>query len=199
MSTKNIVIDLLFLASIAICIVSLAIGYSKAEAREPDSAAYKAIAGVGKTTEPTQEPTEPETIATEPTITLYDIPLDADLQKHIIQVAEAHGIDPKIIFAMAHKESTYRTDAIGDSGNSLGLLQIQPRWHSERMDKLGCTDLLDPYQNVVVGVDYLCELLSRYGDMGKALTAYNRGHYAGTVTEYAWTVLAKAESYQVIQ
>lgn len=141
----------------------------------------------------TTEPTEETTVATEPPVVLYDVPLDKDLQLHIIENSEEMGIDPAIIMAMAYKESTYRTDAIGDGGNSLGLLQVQPRWHSARMDRLGCPNLLDPYQNVVVGIDYLCELLNRYGDMAKALTAYNRGHYNGTVTQYAKTILAQAE------
>ena len=145
---------------------------------------------------PTEEVTEATEEATE-TVVLYDVPLGEELQLHIISEAESKGIDPAIVMAMAWKESTYRADAIGDGGNSLGLLQIQPRWHGGRMDKLGCGDLLDPYQNVTVGVDYLCELLSRYGDMGKALTAYNRGHYAGEVTNYAWSVMAKAEDLVV--
>lgn len=148
-------------------------------------------------TEEVTEPTEIETIATEPPTLLYDVPLNDDLQIHIIETANAHDIDPAIIFAMAWKESTYRTDAIGDSGNSLGLLQVQPRWHSGRMEKLNCTNLLNPYQNVVVACDYLRELIDRYGSMDKALTAYNRGHYAGVVTDYATTVMAKASELVV--
>jgi soluble lytic murein transglycosylase-like protein len=134
-----------------------------------------------------------KTVDTEPPVVLYDVPLDAELQLHIIEEADEHGIDPAIVMAMAYKESSCRPSAIGDGGKSFGLLQIQPRWHSARMNKLGCADLLDPYQNVVVGIDYLCDLLSKYGDMGKALTAYNRGHYNGTVTQYAKTILAHAE------
>lgn len=62
------------------------------------------------------------------------------------------------------------------------------------MEKLGCTDLLDPHQNVVVGIDYLAESIRRYdGDVAKALVAYNAGHYNGTVTAYAKSVLEKAE------
>lgn len=146
----------------------------------------------------TTEVTIESTTATEPTeviqeITLYDVPLDAELQRYIIDSAEANGIDPAIIMAMARKESTYRAEAVGDGGNSLGLLQIQPRWHKARMKKLGCTDLLDPYQNVTVAVDYLCELLNKHGSIDKALTAYNQGHYNGTVTKYAKTVLAYAK------
>jgi soluble lytic murein transglycosylase-like protein len=144
-------------------------------------------------TEETTIVTEPPTTAeTEPPLVLYDVPLDVELQLHIIEQAEEHGIDPAIIFAMAFRESTYNPKCIGDGGNSYGLLQVQPKWHKKRMEKLGCTDLLDPYQNVIVGIDHLCELLSRYGNIAKALTAYNKGSYNGTVTQYAKNVLATA-------
>lgn len=123
-----------------------------------------------------------------------NIPLDKHLQAYIIKQAHANGIPPQIVMAMIDRESDYDVTCIGDGGDSYGLMQIQPKWHSKRMDKLGCTDLLDPYQNVAVGVDYLAELLDRYdGDMAKALVAYNQGHYKGTITAYAKGVLAKAE------
>jgi soluble lytic murein transglycosylase-like protein len=159
-----------------------------------------------ETTEAITKPTETETADTEPSVTeeaepvtLYDVPLDEELQLYIISEAEAHGIDPAIIMAMAFRESNYDPGAIGDNGNSYGLLQVQERFHKERMQRLGCTDLLDPYQNVTVAIDFLCELLNKYGDMGKALTAYNRGHYAGTVTQYAKTILVNAEELGVIK
>lgn len=195
MNKKDVVIDSIFLIALAFTVIVLLadiyVGRTNAEAA----------------CEPTATPTAEETIeditvietteATEP-VDLYDVPLEADLQLYIIDQAEAHGIEPAIVIAMAFKESSYRADAIGDGGNSLGLLQVQPRWHSERMEKLGCPNLLDPYQNVTVAVDYLCELLSRYGSIDKALTAYNRGNYSGTVTQYAKTVLAKAEGLELM-
>ena len=123
-----------------------------------------------------------------------EIPLDAEVQHHLVAMCRERGIDPAIIFAQIWRESNFRAHVIGDRGNSFGLMQIQPRWHSARMDKLGVTDLLDPVQNVTVGIDYLDELIDRYdGDVAKALTAYNRGHYNGTVTQYALDVLAEAE------
>lgn len=133
------------------------------------------------------------TEATEPAIKLYDVPLEEDLQIHIINLCEEKHIDPAIVMAMAYKESTYRTDAIGDGGKSYGLLQVQPRWHYKRMQELGCTDLLDPYQNVMVAIDYLADQIERYGDLAKGLTAYNAGSYKGTITKYAKTVMAMAE------
>lgn len=198
-SKKEIVIDAIFLIVMALVVIGLLInihvsGKSTAEAaHEPTVAAT-----TEETEEPTQEPTETEPQETTPPVTLYDVPIATEVQLHIISEAEAHGIDPAIIMAMAFKESTYRTDAIGDGGNSYGLLQVQPRWHYERMVKLGCTDLLDPYQNVTVAVDYLAEQIDRYGgDLAKGLTAYNRGQYTGTVTQYAKTVMAKAEELAV--
>ena len=122
------------------------------------------------------------------------IPLAAELQDYIVKKCEAVNIRPSVAFAMIYRESTYKADAIGDGGNSFGLMQIQPKWHYERMVKLNCTNLLNPYHNVTVGIDYLAELILRYdGDTAKALVAYNRGSYAGTITEYADAVLSEAQ------
>ncbi len=177
---------------VAVCILAYC-GKPTAEATaEPTTAeTTEAITEPTKAEEPTEEATEPTEII--PAIPLYDVPLDTELQLYIIHTAEEKRIDPAIIMAMAFKESTYRVDAVGDGGNSYGLLQVQPKWHYERMQKLGCTDLLDPYQNVTVAVDYLCELLNRYGSMDKALTAYNRGSYNGAITQYAENILAYAK------
>ena len=140
---------------------------------------------------------EPEVIEIEVTyvdpVDLYDVPLDEELQRFMISKAEEIGIDPAVIFAMARKESTYDPAAIGDNGNSHGLLQIQPRWNMERMERLGCNDLMDPYQNVTVAVDLLDELIEKHGDIAVALTVYNFGHYPGYVTDYATTVLQWAK------
>ena len=110
------------------------------------------------------------------TIELYSVPLDHDLQAFIIRTCEEKNINPAIVIAMIGRESNFIADSIGDGGASVGLMQIQERYHRERMDKLGATDLLDPFQNVAVGIDYLVELHDKYdGHMEKALMAYNAG------------------------
>lgn len=127
---------------------------------------------------------------------MYDTPLRAEVQLEIEAMCAARDVDAAVVLAMIYHESRYIEDAIGDSCNSYGLMQIQPRWHAERMKRLGVTDLdlLDGVQNVRVGIDYLDELLDIYGgDYPAALTAYNRGHYNGTVTQYAIKVLEEAE------
>ena len=192
---KDLVVDSIFLISLVVVVIGLIVNICIAGSTEET---------VEPTTEPTEtvrviyitEPTEEETIAetteeTNPVI--YDVPLSVSLQEHIVEQADKHGIDPRIIIAMAFKESTYNEKCIGDGGNSYGLLQVQPRWHYARMQRLGCTDLLDPYQNVTVAVDYLAEQIDRYGDLEKGLTAYNQGHYSGVVSDYAKVVIALAK------
>lgn len=126
----------------------------------------------------------------------FDVPLDHKLQDHIFALCEEKCIDPAIIIAMIDKESKFDIDIIGDKGKSYGLMQIQPRWHKERMEELGVTDLLDPYQNVTVGIDILAELLESGKSLEWALMAYNGGHsYAnrleaeGRLSTYASTVI----------
>lgn len=106
---------------------------------------------------------------------IYDVPLDENLQIYIADLCEEHHIDPAIVIGIIQRESNFDEDIIGDNGNSYGLMQIQPRWHGERMARLECSDLLDPFQNVKVGVDILAELIETYGDMNRALMVYNAG------------------------
>jgi soluble lytic murein transglycosylase-like protein len=145
---------------------------------------------------------ETETVA-EPTYKLCDIPLDEELQMWVFDYCKDKHINPYLVFAMCEKESQYKADAVGDNGNSLGILQIQPRWHQERMDRLGCTDLLDARQNIIIGVDILLELYSKNDDTAWVLMAYNGGvayanrHYeAGNISEYAEYIMARAEELE---
>ena len=133
----------------------------------------------------------------------YDIPLDDELQDYIIETSEERGVDPAIIIAIIKRESQFDIDIIGDRGKAFGLMQIHPRWHSDRMEKLGVTDLLDPYQNVTVGIDIMAELLDGGKSVEWALMAYNGGYAnanrhieAGTLSGYATDVLEFAEELE---
>lgn len=201
-------LDAIFLAAIALtAIVSIGAAHTNpasVDMTEPTEAASQPTTATTTqaTTDPTQVTTQVPTQVTEvteapetvPPVILYDVPLSEDLQLHIISEAEKHGIDPAIIFAVCFRESSFDPSVIGDNGESFGLMQVQPKWNMELMQELGCQDLLDPFQNVTVGVVILAERLGWYGgNMEKALVAYNSGFYEGTVTQYARDVLAKAE------
>ena len=146
-------------------------------------------------TEPSETIAETELEATSST-EYFDVPLDHYMQDFIKAECKSKGIEPSIVIAMIERESHYDQYAIGDDGRALGLLQIHPKWHLQRMIRLKCTDLFQPYQNVVVGIDYLGELYNRYGSIDKALTAYNRGNYDGTITGYATAVMARANELE---
>lgn len=145
---------------------------------------------------------ETETVA-EPTYNLCDIPLDAELQIWVFDYCKDKKLNPYLIFAMCERESQYKADAVGDSGRSLGIMQIQEQWHQERMDRLGCTDLLNPYQNVTVGIDILIDLYSKCNDIAWVLMAYNggeayanRNYSAGNISEYARYIITRAEEME---
>lgn len=97
------------------------------------------------------------------------------------------AVEYTLMLDIIRKETGYR-NVKGDGEASWGYCQVQPRWHKARMERLGVTDLMDPFGNFRVACDYMAELLSRY-DVENALTAYNSGHpghsaYARTVMGY---------------
>lgn len=73
--------------------------------------------------------------------------------------------------AIIERESGGRADAV--NGDCKGLMQINEKWHTDRMERLGVTDLYDPYGNILVGVDYLAELAAEYDDLYTVLMIYN--------------------------
>lgn len=150
----------------------------------------------------TIEEVDVETV-TENKITFYNVPLSEELQIHIFEECEKHNIAPAIIIAMIERESDFDASNIGDKGNSLGLMQIQPKWHQERMDRLGCTDLLDPFQNVTVGIDIVAELKEMNPDIYWVLMAYNgwteyanKRMESGNISEYALGIVEMASELE---
>lgn len=131
---------------------------------------------------------------------LYDVPLSDDLQLYISRLCDQYGVDMSLVLAIIGQESNYNAGVLGDGGNSIGLMQIQPQHHQKRMDKLGVTDLTDPYQNVTVGIDLLAELMSENKGTEWVVTAYNAGaeiadynKAIGARTEYAESVMMLRE------
>lgn len=147
--------------------------------------------------------TEKEVLIEEWKPRFFDVPIDEDLQTYIFELSEDIGIDPAIVIAIIEKESNYDASAVGDHGRSLGLMQIQPRWHTVRMAELGCDDLLDARQNVCVGIDILADLLEEGESIEWVLMAYNGGQvYAdrlaseGRVSEYANKIIEIANELE---
>ena len=90
-----------------------------------------------------------------------------------------------LVLAIIEHESGYEFDKVGDGGQSKGYMQIYEKWHTDRMKRLNCTDLMNPYQNVRVGIDFLSYLLKKYGTVQDALAAYNYGEKGAR--EHLWS------------
>lgn len=121
-----------------------------------------------------------------------------ELEEYIEAVCEPRHICPELIQAMIERESRWNPEAV--NGDCIGLMQISEHWHRERMERLGVTDLFDPYDNILVGVDYMAELFEKYEDPGMVLMVYNGDIRAkdlqttGNLSEYAeWILTRSAE------
>lgn len=123
----------------------------------------------------------------------YSVPLSYELQEDLRCACDSAGIDMVLALAVIQQETNYQ-NVVGDSGESFGYMQVQEKWHAERMKRLDVTDLMDPLSNFRVGCDYLAELLGRY-DLDSALTAYNSGSPGSS--KYAAAVMEIMEGIEV--
>lgn len=144
---------------------------------------------------------------------LYEIPEEYDREggcfPEVVQVylwclCEQRDIDYCMVVALIERESGYKWDAKGDGGNSVGYMQIGERLHKERMLEEGVEDLLNPYGNIRVGLNFLQYLNKKYlenSGVNCVLMAYNMGESGARSlwregiysTEYSREVLKRAE------
>lgn len=126
------------------------------------------------------------------------------VQVYLWSLCKDRGLDYCMVVAMIERESGYRYDAAGDGGKSVGYLQIGERWHKDRMEAEGVTDLSNPYGNIRVGLNFLQELSDRYlesSGMHCVLMAYNMGENGAKScwkqgvysTDYSRGILTRAE------
>lgn len=128
-------------------------------------------------------------------VPITEIQLDAEMQEWIWNYCDSKNISPALVMAIIERESSCNSDCVGDYGDSFGYMQIYKKWHIDRMEKLGVTDLLDGKQNIKVGVDYLLELFQENPDATWVLNAYNGGRaYANrkSDTDYSVDVLDRS-------
>lgn len=145
---------------------------------------------------------------------LYEIPEEYSrtggyfpekMQVYTYCVCKQYGVRYDLVVALIEKESGYKFDKVGDDGHSIGYMQIYEECHRDRMERLNITDLTNPYQNVLVGIDYLSELIERYGTIQDALAAYNYGEQGAKqhlwkngiyVYEYNQTIMSRMKEIE---
>lgn len=111
------------------------------------------------------------------------------------------NVDAALVKSVIQHESQYNPNHI--TGNCVGLMQISTYWHADRAAKLHVTDFMDPYSNILLGVDYLSELIAQYKDPALALMMYNMDnskalklYKEGKISGYAESVLVLADEYR---
>lgn len=65
-------------------------------------------------------------------------------QEQVIACAELHDLDPALAREVAFLESSWRTDAVGDDGESVGLYQFKSETWQWMTDLAGMPDWADP-------------------------------------------------------
>lgn len=101
-------------------------------------------------------------------------------QSEILACADEFSLDPYLIAAVIHVESSNRPEAVSPKG-AIGLMQIMPstgEWIASKfaMQGLNAESLNDPMTNIRMGCWYLRYLLNKYGGIeSTALAAYNAG------------------------
>ena len=93
--------------------------------------------------------------------------------------ARQHRVQPALVKAVIAAESNFDPGAVSVKG-AQGLMQLMPTTAAS----LGVADPLEPHENVRGGAAYLRAMLDRFGDLERALAAYNAGptsvdHYGG--------------------
>jgi soluble lytic murein transglycosylase-like protein len=89
----------------------------------------------------------------------------------IYEAAAKYGVDPSLIKAVIHTESSYNPNAESKAG-AKGLMQLM----DGTARGLGVTDAFDPQQNIEGGTKFIAYLLRKYGGNEQAaLAAYNAG------------------------
>ncbi|MEJ7578366.1 MAG: lytic transglycosylase domain-containing protein [Pyrinomonadaceae bacterium] len=96
----------------------------------------------------------------------------------IIESGERNGVDPALLYAIMHQESSFKSRAVSNKGAS-GLMQLM----AGTAARFGVRDRFDPRQNIEGGARYMRFLLDFFkGNIPLALAGYNAGE--GAVLRY---------------
>lgn len=102
------------------------------------------------------------------------VPLTAEEQESLWNACMEFDIPYALALGIIDTETDFRNVA-GDSGESVGYMQVQQRYHTDIMKRLGVEDLTDPEGNFRVALAFLAELVEATDTTEEALMAYNMG------------------------
>ena len=118
---------------------------------------------------------------------------DVVIDGYIVDSSKRYGIDPLLIYAQMHQESSFKLKATSYKG-ARGLMQLMPGTAA----RFGVSDIYNPKQNIEGGVKYMRWLLDTFGgDVVLALAGYNAGE--GAVMKYGNRVPPYRETQEYVR
>ena len=118
----------------------------------------------------------------------HSVARSVEFDHFIERAARAHAVRPELVRAVIVVESAFNPRAVSNKG-AVGLMQLLPA----TARRYGVSDAFDPEQNIMAGVHYLRDLLTRYGNnLELTLAAYNAGEDA--VERYGRSIPPFAET-----
>lgn len=118
---------------------------------------------------------------------------DALIDSYIVDSSRRYSIDPLLIYAQMHQESSFKIRATSNKGAS-GLMQLMPG----TARRMGVTNIYDPKQNIEGGIKYMRLLLDMFnGDVNLALAGYNAGE--GAVMKYGYQIPPYSETREYVR
>jgi hypothetical protein len=118
---------------------------------------------------------------------------DATIDSYILDSGQRNSVDPLLLYAIMHQESTFKPRAMSNKG-ARGLMQLMPG----TAQRFGVTSIWDPRQNIEGGTRYMRFLLDMFdGDVKLALAGYNAGE--GAVMKYGYRVPPYSETQEYVR
>ena len=98
----------------------------------------------------------------------------------VLEAAKKYGVDPKTIAAIIVVESSARPRAVSKGGD-YGLMQVRWKVHKKDIQRRfpnikKAEDLLNPYNNVMVGTEIFARYQSQRKTLREALIRYSGGN-----------------------
>lgn len=107
-----------------------------------------------------------------------DVTLTDEVQEYVDKYIEKYGnvVDREVVFSLMYTESRFNPNAENSVSHCSGIMQLNPKYFTDEIERFGYEDIFDLEGNIDVGVWYLSKLVKEHpDDLMYALTCYHRG------------------------
>lgn len=117
--------------------------------------------------------------------------IDEEYIQYCVEIGEEYGLCPYILVALIERESSGHPDA--KNGSCKGLCQVSEKWHKDRMQRLGVTDIYDPYGNILLAADFIMEMAEDEEEIAVVLGRFHgESHPETKISSYTSGILARS-------